>query len=112
MALTLACSVNDILSVKKEIVSFLPLIKALRSLDDKAEGAALSLIPILYANGLSPQDARDHIMSSVRRTRQDFDEDAERLLKYFENESIQIRADLQKFIDGCRFHMTGDLAWR
>ena len=112
MALTSACSVNDILSVKKEIVSPAHLSTPLRSQNDKAEGAALSLIPILYANGLSPQEAIDHIMSSVRRTRRDFDDDAQRLLEVFKNESSEIKADLQKFVDGCRFHMTGDLAWR
>ncbi|KAL2797260.1 terpenoid synthase [Aspergillus keveii] len=86
------CSVNDLLSVKKEI----------------AQGSAESLVPILCAELGSAQEAADQVMETVRLAVFEFDLAAKRLLARYGRDTSH---RLEAFIAGCRYYCTGNLTW-
>ncbi|RAK97108.1 terpene synthase family protein [Aspergillus ibericus CBS 121593] len=90
------CSVNDLLSVKKEL----------------AHGSAESLIPILYAELGSAQKAAEQIMRIITLSIAEFDQTAERLVARHGGNSAKLAKELETFIIGCRYDCTGNLAWR
>ncbi|PWY87801.1 terpenoid synthase [Aspergillus sclerotioniger CBS 115572] len=89
------CSVNDLLSVKKEI----------------AQGGGENLVTILYAKLGSPQEAVNHIVDSIRHTITEFDGTAERLRIRYSTDRDVLK-DLESFIDGCKYYCTANLSWR
>ncbi|PYI08581.1 terpenoid synthase [Aspergillus sclerotiicarbonarius CBS 121057] len=88
-------SVNDLLSVKKEL----------------AQGSAGSLVPILYAELGSAQKAADQVMRIVTLTIAEFDQAAERLVTRHGGKSAELARELETFIVGCRYYCTGNLTW-
>ncbi|OOF90465.1 hypothetical protein ASPCADRAFT_59329, partial [Aspergillus carbonarius ITEM 5010] len=84
--------VNDLLSVKKEIV------------------CGDNLVTILYAKLGSPQEAVNHIVDSIRRTIIEFDGTAKRLRIRYSTDP-DVLTDLESFIDGCRYYCTANLTW-
>ncbi|OOG00946.1 hypothetical protein ASPCADRAFT_125951 [Aspergillus carbonarius ITEM 5010] len=89
------CSVNDLLSVKKEL----------------AQGSAESLVPILYAELGSAQKAADQVLQIITLSIAEFDQTAERLVARHGGKSVEIARELEMFIAGCRYYCTGNLTW-
>ena len=91
------CNVNDLLSVKKEI----------------AHGSVESLVPILYATRRDAQAVADEVMKTVHFTVAEFDAVAKRLVERCkERENLETVKVLAAFVEGCRYHCTGNLSWR
>ena len=88
------CSVNDLLSVKKEI----------------AQGSAESLVPIIYSELKALPQTVETILMSIRNAVRAFDIVSKKLIDRYE--SYECLGDLVRFIDGCKFYCTGNLAWR
>ncbi|KAI9725876.1 MAG: hypothetical protein M1828_002505 [Chrysothrix sp. TS-e1954] len=89
-------TVNDVLSLKKEI----------------ARGAIDSLIPLLYAKTGDVQAAVDELTIFLIKTIKSFEETAQKFpAQVLASDAKSLQA-LQNFIDGCRYYCTGNLRWR
>ena len=88
-------SVNDLLSVKKEIV----------------QGSAESLVPILYTKVKALPLVVEMILTTIRDSVNEFNIVSTRLLDRYEKQD-KVSEALAQFVDGCRYSCTGNLSWR
>lgn len=71
-----------------------------------------SLIPLLYnAHDRDVQAAVDHATKIVRDSVKKFNLAADALLEHNADDQ-ELKADLTRFIDSCRYACTGNLDWR
>ncbi|KAI0404114.1 terpenoid synthase [Xylaria palmicola] len=88
--------VNDILSLKKEI----------------KHGDVDSVVPILmYNRGLTVQEAIMDTCIEIQKNANRFDEAADALLKIVKDKEPEQSKELDKYITGCRYELTGNLIW-
>ena len=107
-------SVNDILSVKKELVlytAFDPLNKMQLIVLYQMQGQVNSLIPLLYVQNGSLNAAMDDAMGILIKAIADFEHSTQSLLDQYPD-NIPVHSELQKFIHGCRCACTANLNWR
>jgi hypothetical protein len=107
-------SVNDLLSLKKEIVSV-----TFRTTQRKdanhhvpqAKNCIDSVVPIHCAQGLSVQEAADEAVAAIRVSKNRFDAAADSLLASAQREPVKYRK-ITEWIEGCQSFCMGNLAWR
>lgn len=105
-------SVNDILSVKKELVSYIDSFTSIPNLlHPQAEGSVDSLIPILHASLGNPQAAVDATVGMLQDSAVNFVVAASQLLQSYSN-NVETYEKLRNFVEGCMNYCTGNLRWR
>lgn len=111
---TIISAVNDVLSIKKEVVSFesfiLPQTKSNTDRLQKQETID-SLIPIIFYETGDIQVAVDRVISFIKGEIARVDEIAAALLLKYGNEDAAIQEHVRLFIEGCKHHATGTVVW-
>ena len=77
-----------------------------------ANGSVESLIPLLYASSGDVHMAMNQTTLFLIASIREFDETAKLLYRSNYVSRAVDEKQLTKFIDGCRFYCTGNLAWR
>ena len=107
-------SVNDMLSLKKEVVreyfSFLSLL-FITNRKYQARDAIDSVIPIMFIELGSIDAAMDKTIEFVASMIERVDSAEARLLDRYSYDNT-LQQQLQKFIDGAKYYCTGNLTWR
>lgn len=111
--LTVHQSANDIMSLKKEVVSTMVVtwFWNYELTEHQACGSIGSIIPLLYAHSRNLQAAVDQTAHSLIANVKEFERTVQRLLEKAKHEGIQETDAIKNFIKGCQFYCTGNNAW-
>ncbi|KAI9760260.1 MAG: hypothetical protein M4579_001774 [Chaenotheca gracillima] len=108
--------VNDMLSLKKEIVG-IPFMKLLSMLDkadkdrvSQAHGQTDSLIPLLFALSSNIQQSMDVASNALRSAVINFEMAADRLTSRRSGDA-KTDEDVAAYVRGCQYNLTGNLGW-
>lgn len=109
---TIISALNDVLSVKKEIVSFdCPL--QTNSMTDclQKQEAIDSLIPIIFYETSDIQVAVSRVIAFMKDEIRKMDDTAAKLSLKYSNAEPALQEQVRLFIDSCKYLATGTLVW-
>jgi hypothetical protein len=103
---------NDILSVKKEIVSFDRLLETISKTDCLQKQEAIdSLIPIIFYETGDIQVAVSRVIAFMKGEIKKMDETAAVLLSKYSTTEPELQEQVRLFIESCKYLATGTLVW-
>jgi hypothetical protein len=111
---TIISAVNDVLSVKKEIVSpaQLPHRPPARLTNPLQKQEAIdSLIPIMFYETGDIQTAVERVIIFINDEIKRMDDTAAALLSKYSTADAAMQEQVRLFIDGCKHHATGTVVW-
>jgi hypothetical protein len=109
---TIISALNDILSVKKEIVSFDRLLETISKTDCLQKQEAIdSLIPIIFYETGDIQVAVSRVIAFMKGEIKKMDETAAVLLSKYSTTEPELQEQVRLFIESCKYLATGTLVW-